>query len=112
MDGRTAIPTVIAFALAMSACSDGPRSAGEGESTATAQQEATAQAATDQSEAAEVPEWVDGIAAIANAVERDPAAADSILKANDMNRAVFDSLLYVIAADPALTARYEGLRTK
>jgi hypothetical protein len=103
---------VAAFVLALSACSEAPRSAGEGESTATAQPEATAQAATDQTEAAEVPEWVDGIAAIANAVELDPAAADSILEANDMSRAAFDSLLYVIAADPALTARYEGLRTQ
>jgi hypothetical protein len=35
-----------------------------------------------------------------------------ILEANDMTRAAFDSLLYVIAADPALTAQYEGLRAQ
>jgi hypothetical protein len=110
MSGRTAIPILTAFVLALSACSEAPRSASEGENTETAEPAAAAQAATDQTEAAEVPEWVDGVAAIANAVERDPTVADSILEANGMTRAAFDSLLYVIAADPALTARYEGLR--
>ncbi|MDH3458417.1 MAG: hypothetical protein OER90_16360 [Gemmatimonadota bacterium] len=58
------------------------------------------------------PSWVGTVARVANAVERTPAAADSILAANDMTRMALDSLLYVIAADPALTAAYEAVRTK
>ncbi len=58
------------------------------------------------------PAWVGSVARVANAIERTPAAADSILAANDMTRAAFDSLMYEVAADPALTAAYEALRTK
>ncbi|NIQ27522.1 MAG: hypothetical protein GTN88_13855 [Gammaproteobacteria bacterium] len=52
------------------------------------------------------------MAAVANAIERQPAAADSILEANAMTRAQFDSLLYAIAADRELSERFEGLRTR
>lgn len=57
-----------------------------------------------------IPAYVNDVAGIANAVERQPAAADSILAAHDMARAAFDSLIYEIAADPALTAAYEAAR--
>ncbi len=45
--------------------------------------------------------------AVARAVEANPGAADSILAAHGLTRAAFDSLLYVIAADPAKAAAYE-----
>jgi hypothetical protein len=61
---------------------------------------------------ADPPSWVGTVARVANAIERTPAAADSILTANNMTRMALDSLLYDIAADPALTAAYEALRTK
>jgi hypothetical protein len=58
------------------------------------------------------PSWVGNVARVANAIERTPAAADSILAANNMTRMALDSLLYDIAADSALTAAYEALRAK
>lgn len=57
-----------------------------------------------------VPTWVTDVAAVADAVEAQPAAADSILRAHDMTRATLDSLLYEIAADPTLTAAYQDAR--
>jgi hypothetical protein len=59
-----------------------------------------------------VPEWVSHVAAVADAIEARPIAVDSILQAHDMTRAVFDSLLYEVAADPTLTAAYEEARRK
>ncbi len=52
------------------------------------------------------------MAALANAIERQPAAADSILRANAMRRETFDSLLYEIAADAQLSAAYESRRAQ
>jgi hypothetical protein len=63
-------------------------------------------------EAPAVPDWVTRVAAVANAIEGRPAATDSILAANDMTRDEFESRLYDIAADPALTAVYEGARVR
>lgn len=59
-----------------------------------------------------VPEWVTRVAMVANSIEDRPTAADSILAANDMTRDEFESRLYDIAADPVLTAAYEGARLR
>lgn len=56
------------------------------------------------------PAWVLELAAIATAIEAKPASGDSILAANGMARARFDSLVYEVAADPALTAAFEAAR--
>lgn len=61
-------------------------------------------------ETAPVPEWVGDVAAIADAIEARPNAVDSILAAHNLTSAVFDSLMYEIAADPALSAAYEEAR--
>lgn len=57
-----------------------------------------------------VPEWVDDVAAVADAIEARPGAIDSILQANDMTREQLDSLLYEVAADPTLTQAYQRAR--
>lgn len=57
-----------------------------------------------------VPEWVDDVAAVANAIEARPGAIDSVLQANDMTREQLDSLLYEVAADPMLTQAYQAAR--
>lgn len=57
-----------------------------------------------------VPEWVDDVAAVADAIEARPGAVDSILQANDMTREQLDSLLYEVAADPTLTQAYQRAR--
>lgn len=68
---------------------------------------------TDREPAADavpVPEWVDDVAAVANAIEARPGAIDSILQANDMTREQLDSLLYEVAADQTLTQAYQTAR--
>jgi hypothetical protein len=48
---------------------------------------------------------------VATGIQGAPAAADSILAANNLTRAGFDSLLFKIAADSALSAQYAaGMR--
>ncbi len=105
MTGRAIIPGAIAIAVALvvalATCGEAQREEVE---------EAAATTAA-QVEGAAATAWVDQMAAVANAIERQPTAADSILAANEMTRAKFDSLLYVIAADSELSARFEGLRT-
>ncbi len=106
MTGRAVLPNAMAMAFALTialvACGEAER----------ADVEETAATAAAQVEAAAATAWVDQMAAVANAIERQPAAADSILNANAMTRPKFDSLLYVIAADSELSERFEGLRTK
>jgi membrane-bound lytic murein transglycosylase B len=54
---------------------------------------------------------VDRAVAVAQAIEANPTAADSILAAHGLTRAGFDSLLYDIAADSALARAYtEAIR--
>ena len=54
---------------------------------------------------------VDRAVATAQAIQAKPAAADSILAAHGLTRAGFDSLMYAVAADPALALAYaEGMR--
>lgn len=43
---------------------------------------------------------------VAEGIQTAPAMADSILQANGLTRAGFDSLLYKIAADSTLSAQY------
>ncbi len=43
---------------------------------------------------------------VAGALQANPAMADSILSANGLTRAGFDSLLYRIATDSVLSAQY------
>lgn len=48
---------------------------------------------------------------VATGIQAAPAAADSVLRANNLTRAGFDSLLFKIAADSTLSAQYAaGLR--
>lgn len=74
--------------------------------------EADAPAADTAAVSVVVPEWVAPVAAVANAIEARPAAADSILAANGMTREEFESRLFEIAADPMLTEAYEGARAR
>jgi hypothetical protein len=54
---------------------------------------------------------VDLAVATAQAIQAKPTAADSILGAHGLTRAGFDSLMYDIAADPALARSYaEAMR--
>ncbi len=102
MTGKITLLIAIVFTLGLSACGGAERQeAAEAAASTAAQIEGAATAA-----------WVDQMAAVANAIEQRPTAADSILQANAMTRAKFDSLLYTIAADSELSARFEELRTK
>lgn len=47
---------------------------------------------------------------VADGIQAAPAMADSILQANGLTRAGFDSLLYKIAADSTLSAQYASGR--
>lgn len=93
---RRTVP-ILALAAVLAACGD------------TADQPADREGMADT---AAVPEWVADVATVANAIEAQPGAADSILAAHDMTRAAFDSLVYEVAADPTLTAAYEEARTR
>ena len=66
----------------------------------------------DESAALDAPAWVDDVADVASAIRDQPSATDSILTAHDMTRAELDSLLYEIAADPALTDAYQNSRER
>ena len=50
-------------------------------------------------------------ATISNAIAANPAAADSILRANGHTAESFERLVYDIAADSAMSARYSTART-
>ena len=66
----------------------------------------TAAAAT--ASAASTPEQA---AAIANAIAANPAAADSILRANGHTPDSFEQLMFRIAADSASAATYAATKT-
>lgn len=51
-------------------------------------------------------------AAISNAIAANPAAADSILKANGYSQEQFQKEMYDIAADSAQSAAYAAAKTK
>lgn len=51
-------------------------------------------------------------AAIANAIAAKPAAADSILKANGHTSDSFQTLMYDIASDSAMSAAYAAKKKK
>jgi len=96
MRNSTRALAVAALAVALAACT---KDAGEDAAQA---EMAVMESAT--------PEWVTNLATIADAVEQQPLAAESILQAHAMTRAVFDSLIYEVAADSALTAQFELAR--
>ena len=107
---RTVVLTVALMGLV--ACGDATDQPANGERPETevspeAQREMTPEPRTEPA-----PEWVIQLAAIANAIEEQSAAADSILAAHDMTRAEFESRLYDIAVDPALTRMYEEARRR
>jgi hypothetical protein len=58
----------------------------------------------------DTPEFVAQVAAVAKAITQNPAVADSILRAFEMTRARFDSLMFEIALDPDLTVAFEAAR--
>ncbi|MEJ2679163.1 MAG: hypothetical protein P8174_08830 [Gemmatimonadota bacterium] len=96
MNGMRHLLPMVALLAAFAAC-------GQNESAKTSSAPAEAPAA---------PAWVTDLAATANAVEAQPAAADSILQARGMTRAKFDSLIYAVAADSTLSAEYQKARGK
>jgi hypothetical protein len=54
---------------------------------------------------------VDRAVTLARAIQANPAATDSILAAQGLTRAGFDSLMYDVAADSALARAYtEAMR--
>jgi hypothetical protein len=70
-----------------------------------------AEAADAATAAASVITSVDRAVATAKAIQARPFATDSILAAHGLTRAGLDSLMYDIAADPALARAYtEAMR--
>ena len=51
-------------------------------------------------------------AAVANAIEANPAAADSILRAAGHTAEEFEALMYDIAADSAMSAAYAAAKSR
>lgn len=51
-------------------------------------------------------------AAVANAIETNPAAADSILRAAGHTAEEFEALMYDIAADSAMSAAYAAAKSR
>lgn len=49
-------------------------------------------------------------AAVSNAIAANPAAADSILRAHGYTTADFERLMYDIASDSAMSARYAAAK--
>lgn len=87
------ISAVILFALA-AACSRGD---GRADTSAAADTTAAGRARS--------------AAAVANAIETNPAAADSILRAAGHTREEFEALMYDIAADSAMSAAYAAAKS-
>lgn len=91
--------TALLLIAAVAACGDAPDQADQAEDRIEIRTE-------------EVPEWVIEVAVVADEIEAQPAAADSILIAHDMSRDQLDSLLYVIAEDTILIAAYRDARDR
>ncbi len=62
------------------------------------------------SAAAQVAPEVTLAQTVAEGIQAAPSRADSVLQAHSITRAGFDSLLYKIAADSALSAQYAAGR--
>jgi hypothetical protein len=60
--------------------------------------------------AATVPDRATKAAAVSNAIAANPAAADSILKANGYTQEDFQKEMYEIAADSAQSAAYAAAK--
>lgn len=67
--------------------------------------------ATTTTAAARTTDTVTAAATISNAIAANPAAADSILRANGHTPESFERLLYDIAADSAMSSRYAAAKT-
>lgn len=89
--------------LAAAACSKGDK---DTDTVAVATTPAPAPAA------APVDERATNAARVASAMEANPAAADSILKAAGYTRDSFEALMYDIAADSASAAAYAAARSQ
>lgn len=68
------------------------------------------EAAAPAAESPALPADVTLALAVAKGIQADPSTADSVLAANGLTRAGFDSLLYDIAADSAKSAAYSAGR--
>jgi hypothetical protein len=60
--------------------------------------------------AASQPDRATQAAAIANAIAAKPASADSILKANGYTAESFETLMYEIASDSAMSVAYASAK--
>lgn len=58
------------------------------------------------------PDSAEMAAAISSAIAASPARADSILQANGHTTESFDALMFRIAADSGMSARYAAARTR
>ena len=75
------------------------------------EQQAESDAAEPAAESTALAPAVAQAVAVARGIEANPEAADSVLAANGLTAAGLDSLMYLIAADSALSAAYtEALR--
>lgn len=90
------IPSLIVLAVAAAAC------AGDAGNMSDTGAPAVSATATDSATAA---------ANISNAIAANPAAADSILRANGHTAESFEQLLFDIAADSGMSARYAAAKT-
>jgi len=87
-----------AAALGLAACSSNSGSGTGSGASATPSQNASAGQTTK----------VDRAAAIARAIRANPDNADDILRQNGMTEQQYESLMYEIAADPAMSAEYSA----
>lgn len=90
---RLTMCCVVAVTLALGAC-------------ATKEQSDTESAAADGATGEALAPSVALAAAVAQGVDENPTAADSVLAANGLTLAGLDSLMYTIAEDSALSAAY------
>jgi len=96
---RTTWTLIAAATVAgLNACSSNSGSGGGSGAAASSNQNASASQNTK----------VDRAAAVARALSSNPGNADEILRQNGMTEQQYESLLYEIAADPAMSAEYSA----
>jgi hypothetical protein len=94
----TQIAVAAVAATCLAACSsNSSSSAGSGAAASSTQTASAGQSAK-----------VDRAAAVARAIRANPANADEILRQNGMTEQQYESLMYEIAADPAMSAEYSA----
>jgi hypothetical protein len=74
------------------------------------QRAGTTAGASGETEQASVPADVQTAVAVARGIEASPDRSDSVLAANGLTPAGFDSLMYRIAADSAMRAAFAAAR--